>query len=127
MDITPLIPAGRQVIDSYGDGRFRVSGAIYESSVVVFPDRTLPWSPTSFADVTLESLVSITEAAAAGQVDVLLLGCGPRIQMISGELRRSLRAAGVVVELMDTGAACRTYNVLMSEGRRVAAALIAVS
>lgn len=126
MDITPLIPAGRQIIESYGDGRFRVSGALFEQSILVFPDRTLPWAPVAASEITLEALDEIAKAGAAGTVDVLLIGCGARMMMIPAELRRALRAAGIVIEPMDTGAACRTYNVLMSEGRLVAAALIAV-
>ena len=126
MDITPLIPAGRQIIESYGDGRFRVSGTVFEQSILVFPDRTLPWAPAVAAEITLESLDEIAKAGAAGTVDVLLIGCGARMAMMPAELRRALRAAGIVIEPMDTGAACRTYNVLMAEGRLVAAALIAV-
>lgn len=126
MDITPLIPAGRQIIESYGDGRFRVSGTVHASPILVFPERTLPWSVASVADISLENLDAVAKAAAAGAVDVLLIGCGARMALIPGELRRALRAAGIVIEPMDTGAACRTYNVLMSEGRRVAAALIPV-
>jgi uncharacterized protein len=126
VDITPLIPAGRQIIESYGDGRFRVSGTLFEQSILVFPDRTLPWAPVAASEITLETLDEIAKAGAAGTVDVLLVGCGARMAMIPAELRRALRAAGIVIEPMDTGAACRTYNVLMAEGRRVAAALIAV-
>ncbi len=126
MDITPLIPAGRQIIESYGGGRFRVSGAAFDSSILVFPDRTLPWGPAIPDEITLECLEDVVQAARAGTLDVLLVGCGARMAMLSGELRRSLRTAGVVTEPMDTGAACRTYNVLMADGRRVAAALIAV-
>lgn len=126
MDITPLIPAGRQIIESYGDGRFRVSGVSFESSVLVFPERTIPWGPAAAAEITLESLQEVARAAGGGTVDVLLIGCGVRMAMIPSALRRALRDAGVVIEPMDTGAACRTYNVLMAEGRRVAAALIPV-
>ena len=76
--------------------------------------------------VTSESLAEVTAAGRAGEVEILLLGCGPRMAPVPRPLRETLRAAGIVIEAMDTGAACRTYNVLMSEGRRVAAALIAV-
>ncbi|MFQ5776345.1 MAG: Mth938-like domain-containing protein [Kiloniellaceae bacterium] len=124
MDITPAIPAGRQVVESYGAGRFRVSGQVYEGSVVVFPERTAPWSVSRIEDLTLDSLQPLLEAA--GDPEILLLGCGPRLSQVAPDLRQALRARGVVVEAMDTGAACRTYNVLMSEARRVAAALIAV-
>lgn len=127
MDVTPLIPAGRQIIESYGDGRFRVSGTVHESSILVFPDHTLPWGARAAADISLENLDEVAKAAAAGNVDVLLIGCGTRMAQIPGDLRRALRAAGIVIEPMDTGAACRTYNVLMAEGRRVAAALIPVA
>jgi uncharacterized protein len=127
MDVTPLIPSGRQIIESYGDGRFRVSGVLYEGSVLVFPDRTEAWPASSAAAIDAASLDSVRAAGAAGAVEVLLLGCGTRMALVTEAVRRPLREAGVVVEPMDTGAACRTYNVLMAEGRRVAAALIAVS
>lgn len=123
VDVTPLIPAGRQVIDSYGNGGFKVSGARYEGSILVLPDRTIGWDVTSFDQVTLESLAPLLEDVG---VELLLVGCGPRLTLVPGALRRELKAAGVGVESMDTGAACRTYNVLLAEGRRVAAALIAV-
>ena len=115
---------GRQVIESYGDGRFRVSGRVFEGSVLVFPDRAQSWPVAEMDAVSLESLAAVVQADDA--VEVLLLGCGARMAMVSKALREGLRAGGVVVEPMDTGAACRTFNVLMAEGRRVAAALIAV-
>jgi uncharacterized protein len=123
-DVTPLIPAGRQVIEAYGDGGFRVSGVRFEGSVLVFPEQVVAWPVTDPAALTIELLQPVL--AAAGQVDLLLLGCGPSIRPVPAELRRALRAAGIVVEPMDTGGACRTYNVLMGEDRKVAAALIAV-
>jgi uncharacterized protein len=126
LDLTPLIPAGRQIIESYGEGRFRISGTAVEGSILVFPDRTLPWPVDSSEAITPESLDEVARAGEAGTVNVLLLGCGQRMAMVAPALRDRLRAAGVVVEPMDTGAACRTYNVLMAEGRQVAAALIAV-
>jgi len=124
MDVTPLIPAGRQVIESYGDGRFRVTGVFHPGSVLVQRDRTDSWSVASMADLTAASLASLFDRP--GWVEVLLLGCGPRLIQPPPALRAELRKLGVVVEPMDTGAACRTYNVLLSEDRRVAAALIAV-
>lgn len=123
MDVTPLIPEGRQVIERYGDGGFRISGVRFEGSVLLFPDRTLPWGPTSFEEIDRASLDTVI---AASGVELLLLGCGSAIRPVPAALRRDLRSAGIVIEPMDTGAACRTYNVLLSEERRVAAALIAV-
>jgi uncharacterized protein len=104
--------------------RFHITGVRYEHAVIVLPDLVIPWALTSWEDVTFESFAALTKANVA---DVLLLGCGPRAQLPSRELRQALRAAGLVVEPMDTGAACRTYNVLMAEDRRVAAALLAVN
>ena len=126
MDVTPLIPVGRQIIEAYGDGGFRVAGIVLRGSILVFPDRALPWPVVSASTLSIESLVEVERAGRGVTVSVLLLGCGSRMTVVPGDLRRSLRAVGVVVEAMDTGAACRTYNVLMAEGRRIAAALVAV-
>jgi uncharacterized protein len=127
MDVTPLIPAGRQIVESYGGGRFRVSGQVFEGAILVLTERTLPWPITDVAAMTLESLAPVTDAARDGAVDLLLLGCGARMTPPPAALRQQLRRLGIVMEPMDTGAACRTYNVLMAEGRRVAAALIAIA
>ncbi len=127
MDLTPLIPAGRQIVESYGSGRFRVSGRVFEGSILVLTDRTAAWPVVDIASMTLESLAAVAEAARAGTIDLLLVGCGARMAPIPAQVRQALRDVGVVMEPMDTGAACRTYNVLMAEGRRVAAALIAIT
>lgn len=127
MDVTPLIPRGKQVIDGYGNGGFRVSGTRLEGSVIVFPDKVIAWSAAAISEVSAGNLEPISAAGKTGQVDLLLLGTGQRMTQIDRGLRQELRAAGVVIEVMDTGAACRTYNVLLAEGRKVAAALIAVT
>jgi uncharacterized protein len=103
-----------------------VTGAVHQGSVLVFPDKTVAWGVTESGALTEESLASIASAGDAGTVDLLLIGCGPRMTLISAKLRAALRSHGVVIEPMDTGAAARTYNVLAAEGRKVAAALIAV-
>ena len=123
MDLTPLIPAGRQVIESYGASGFRVSGTHHRGSIIVLPDATHGWPIRTLAEVTMESLTRVT---ARGGVEILLLGCGARMLPLAPDLRRALKEAGIVVDAMDTGAACRTYNVLMAEDRRVAAALISL-
>ena len=125
LEITPSIPGGRQVVSGYGPALFRVSGVVYSSSVLVFTDCTVPWPVTGMEDLTPESLAPVREAAPP--VEVLLLGVGARNVPVPAALRASLREAGIVVDAMDTGAACRTYNVLVAEDRRVAAALIAIS
>ena len=124
MDVTPLIPQGRQIIESYGNGGFRVTGESYRGSILVLPERSAAWAPASIDELDLESLEPVL--AAEPRVEVLLIGCGRAMAFIDPELRDAARARGVALEPMDTGAACRTYNVLMAEDRRVAAALIAV-
>ena len=126
MDLTPLIPSGRQIVESYGEGRFRVTGQLHESPILVFPDRTLVWHVTGAAEASLENLEPILAAGREGKLELLLFGQGPRMLLVPQALRQGLRDAGIVLEPMDTGAACRTYNVLMAEGRLVAAALIPV-
>ncbi len=125
MDITPLIPEGRQVVDSYGKGRFRISRTVHRGSVIVFPERTVTWPVRCVEELDEASFTEVI--AAEPPVDVLLLGCGQRMTRLSPELVAGLRRHGIALDAMDTGAACRTYNVLMAEGRRVAAALIALS
>jgi uncharacterized protein len=124
MDITPLIPAGRQVIEGYSASGFRVSGGLYAGSVLVFVDRTELWPVSSLAEATLDRFAPVV---AHGDIEILLLGCGRRMGMVPAALRQGLRASGIVVDAMDTGAACRTYNVLLAEERRVAAALIGLA
>lgn len=121
-DITPMIPADRQVIDGYGPGQFCVASQWRDGAVIVLPDVTLSWSPPAFADLAAADLQPVLDARPL--VEILLLGGGPRAQFPSKELRQALRAAGVVVEPMDSAAACRTFNILLAEGRRVAAALL---
>ncbi|MBK1668361.1 hypothetical protein CKO28_09975 [Rhodovibrio sodomensis] len=124
MDVTPDLPQGKQIVQSYGDGRFTISGQSYAGSVLVFADRVVAWPVGSFEEVTPESLQAVTDPEA--DIGVLLLGCGQRMQLVTSALRDPVREAGVVIEPMDTGAAARTFNVLMMEERRVAAALLAV-
>jgi uncharacterized protein len=125
MDVTPLIPEGRQIIQGYGPKGFKVSGVSFEGPIIVSPMQTQEWNAPEAFSALQESDFSAIEADAAN-IDVLLLGCGARGEFFPPELRAALRAKGLVVETMDTGAACRTYNVLMAEGRRVAAALMPV-
>src|SRR5947208_675947 len=121
MDLTPMATAGRQIIQRYAASGFRVSGVIYHGPVLVFPDLTVAWEAASIPDVTWEMLAPVIEH---GGVEILLLGLGRSTSAVPAALRTALRSAGIALEAMDTGAACRTYNVLAAEDRRVAAALI---
>jgi uncharacterized protein len=120
LDVTPLVPKDRQVIDSYSAQGFRVSGTLHLGPILVLPQATHAWAVTSLGDIALANLVPVLDAG----VQILLLGCGKRMAQIPPRLRQELRDHHVVVDAMDTGAACRTYNVLLAEDRRVAAALL---
>jgi uncharacterized protein len=113
-----------QVIQAYGAGRFRISNVVYEHAVLVLPDRTLHWHADAQSPLTIEALAPLREG---GAVNILLVGGGKRALPVPDEVRAWLREAGIVAESMDTGAACRTYGVLLAEGRCVAAALLPVS
>jgi uncharacterized protein len=121
MDLTQVISTDRQVIERYAASGFRVSGVIYQGPILVFPDCTMPWKVASVADIDADSLAPVIEH---GEVEILLLGLGQSMRPMPGMLRTTLRAARIALEPMGTGAACRTYNVLVAEDRRVAAALI---
>ncbi len=124
-DVSPIIPAGRQVIESYGGGGFRITGERYHHAVIVQPTETLAWDAATWDAVTAASLAVLFDSATSEPL-TLLLGTGPTQSFPSRALKQELRSQGMVVEAMDTGAACRTYNVLMAEGRKVAAALLPV-
>lgn len=124
VDFNPVVPADRSLIQSYGDGRFRISGEVAASGVIVLADTHRPWSVTAPGDITTDALKPILDIA--DDLDILLIGCGPTFVAVPKGLRAALKEAGIVLEWMDTGAACRTFNVLIAEERRVAAALIAV-
>ena len=118
MELTLQSPAGRQLIERYGPSGFRVSGTIYLGPILVFPDRTVAWEAAAMTEAGLAAVVE------HGGVELLLLGLGRRMFPVATVLRAALKASGIAVEAMDTGAACRTYNVLLAEDRRVAAALL---
>jgi uncharacterized protein len=112
-------------IDGYGDGGFRLSGAWHVGSVLILADKAESWPVATFADLTMETLAPVF-AAGRAEVEFLLLGVGARNAQPPRAIREALWAAGLGLEFMDTPAAAKLYNVLTSEGRRLAAALIAV-
>lgn len=124
MDVTPLVPEGRQLVEGYGDGGFRVTGTVHRGPVIIFPERCVAWPDGAIETLSVDSLAPVFEGDDVPEI--LLIGCGTSARFILPSLRAEIRARGPVVDAMDTGAACRTYNVLMSEARRVAAALIPV-
>jgi uncharacterized protein len=115
-------PPARILIDGYGPGRLRVGGALYERPILVLPEGVRDWPVASFASLSRASLAAVL--AATPPVEILIVGCGARVILVPPALRQELREAGLKLDAMDTGAACRTYNLLLAEDRRVAAALI---
>ncbi len=114
--------ATRPPIDGYGAGGFRIAGYAHMGGLLALPARVSAWAPAwpptpaCFADAL----------AAAGEIDLLLVGTGADIAPLPSETLAALEAAGLGVEVMATPAACRTFNVLLAEERRVAAALLPV-
>lgn len=123
MDVTPLVREGLQLIQSYSDKGFKITGTAHESAVFVFPDETVPWNDvsdlTSLTNQSFDALVT-----QKNEIDVLLIGMGKRMKPLPADLQKHLHANGLYPDVMDTGAACRTFNVLVAEGRRVVAALL---
>lgn len=115
-------PAQAQVIRTYGAGRFLIGEREWREPVLVTPLATMPWKVARAEDLSLESLAVLREQATP--TELLVLGCGPRIVFVPPDRRAALKAQGIALEVADTGSACRIYNVLLAEGRRVAAALI---
>jgi uncharacterized protein len=111
---------GRNLFSGYGPGYVAVNGARHERNLIVLPDRILNWEATRFEE--------LNEAAFSGlarlPLEILILGTGARLRFPPPSVTRAIHTAGIGLEVMDTHAACRTYNILLSEDRRVAAALL---
>ena len=112
-------------IDAYGDGGFRLAGERHEGSVLILADTARSWHVTAMAGLTLADFQAVLDAGPT-DVEFVLLGTGARNALPPREVREGLRAAGIGLEFMDTAAAAKLYNLLTSEGRKLAAALIAV-
>ena len=113
-------PGARNAITAYGEGYVSVNGQRHESSVIVLPDQVMPWDVAEFASATEADFDRLKTL----DVEILLLGTGPRQRFPHPRLTAPLAQARVGLEVMDTKAACRTYNILVAEARRVALALV---
>ena len=112
-------------IDGYGGGGFRVAGVWRPGSLLIVDDAPHDWRPTSMTELALEDLRPALNAPA-GAVEFVLLGTGAAQALPSRAIRDALRSAGLGLEFMATDAAARLHNVLASEGRLFATALIAI-
>jgi uncharacterized protein len=115
---------GRWPLDAIGAGGFRFAEMSHRGSIIATPAGIRIWPVAQFSEVTLDSLKPVLDEAEG--IDFLIIGTGPDIAFIPPALREPLKQAGITVEGMATGAAARTYNVLVGEDRRVAAALVAI-
>ena len=115
-----LSQATGNVVTGTGPGWVRVGSREYRASLVLTADTIADWAPTGFDALAEAHFAALLELAP----DVVLLGTGASIRFPHPRLVRALTEAGIGVEVMDTPAACRTFNILVAEGRRVAAALL---
>ncbi len=114
-------PSADYVFGHYGDGVLKVNQTDHHSSLIIFPDALIQdWPVKSIDDLQISHFDDIVKR----EPDIVLLGTGLQQRFPPVEFRRSLVQAGLNLEIMDTAAACRTYNLLVSEGRDVAAAVI---
>jgi len=112
---------GQNAFSGYGPDHVAVNGAPYRTSLIVFPDRIVdPWPVPALEHLSPESLAGI----AAEPLEILLIGTGWTHGFVHPRTYGALLGARIGVEVMETRAACRTYNILLAEGRKVAAALI---
>lgn len=115
---------GRAPIDAYGDGGFRFAGMSHRGSLICLPSGIHGWDPADPANLSVEDFERLLAQAEA--VEILLVGMGPELRPLPKPLREAFRNARIAADPMSTGAAVRTFNVLLAEERAVAAALIAV-
>jgi uncharacterized protein len=117
MRLTEIDFGAAQPVEGYGPGFFRIGGQAHDAPLLVVPGQVRAWGGYEDAEALLELV---------GQVDVVFIGTGGAVAHIPARLRMRLEEAGLGVEIMDSPAACRTYNVLLSEQRRVALAVLPV-
>lgn len=117
MRLNEVVYTDAQPIDGYGPGFFRVGGKVLEGALLTGPAGSSSWG--GYEDIA-------PLLALAGGTDVLFVGTGVEIAHIPSDLGRALEEAGLGVEVMNSPSACRTYNVLLSEGRRIALAALPV-
>jgi uncharacterized protein len=124
IEIRPAHFPGRAPIDAYGNGGFRFADMSHRGSLLLLPSGICGWEPVDAKDLTVGHFEKVL--AEAQDIEVLLIGTGDGMRVLPKELRAAFKEAGISVDPMSTGAAVRTYNIMLSESRAVAAALIAV-
>ncbi len=115
---------GKAPIDAYGNGGFRFADMSHTGSILILPSGIQAWPVANVSDVSPQSVTPIV--AESDDIEIFLFGTGDTFQVLPDAADKVLSNAKIIPDLMNTGAAVRTYNVLLSENRAVAAALIAV-
>ncbi len=115
---------GRAPIDAYGNGGFRFAEMSHRGGLACLPSGIHGWEPRDAGALDVPDFARVIDEA--GEIDILLVGTGPDLKPIGAGVRDALQAAGIRADAMSTGAAVRTYNVLLAEDRAVAALLLAV-
>lgn len=115
---------GRPPLDAYGNGGFRFADMSHRGSILCLPSGVFAWRPNDADGLTVDDFARVLAEAEA--IEILLVGTGDELRRLPASLRQALRDARIRPEPMSTGAAVRTYNVLLAEDRAVAAALVAV-
>ncbi len=116
---------GQSPIDAYGNGGFRFAGMSHKGSILCLADGVHVWAVAADTPPGDDALLAVLTRLSPPQF--LLLGTGCRQVFASPAVTKAFHAAGIGLDVMDTGAACRTYNVLLSEKRAVTAALVSVA
>lgn len=125
MEFREVTSQEETAISSYGDGGFRIGEHRTKGSILITPKGYYPWCAVDVTSITVDSLKHIADQAR--DIDILLIGMGDNMTFLNKELRTFLEAENISVDVMATGAAARTYNILLAEGRKVSAALIAIA
>ncbi|HEY6630240.1 MAG TPA: Mth938-like domain-containing protein [Rhizobiaceae bacterium] len=115
---------GRAPVDAYGNGGFRFADMSHRGSILCLPSGIHGWEPDDPGKLTLKDFERVFQQADA--IEILLIGTGKELKPLPAALRQAFREAGISADPMSTGAAVRTYNVLLAENRAVAAALASV-
>lgn len=115
---------GRAAVDAYGNGGFRFADMSHRGSVLMLPSGIYGWDMVEGADLSIDSFARVL--AEASEIEVLLVGTGLSLRPLPKDLKAAFREAGMSSDPMSTGAAVRTFNILLAEQRAVACALIAV-
>ena len=115
---------GRAPIEAYGNGGFRFADMSHRGSLLCLPSGIFGWEPADRLALAVKDFERLFDEAAG--IEILLVGTGPDLRPLPAALRAAMKEARISADPMSTGAAVRTYNVLLAEDRAVAAALIAV-